>query len=316
MQKRTPADIVLGIACGSLLAVAGPASGQAWTPEARSGSVMLSFQHIEVDDHFFSVDVTGVDLGDGYIGRGKRADLGGIEARSLQLRVDYGLSDRLALSAALPYISSKYSGRQPEGEIDDGSYHSAFQDLAVQLRYKAIDGPLVVTPFLAYVMPTHDYEIVGHAAIGRNLRESRIGSYFGLPLYPIFTYLQASYSYTFVEEVLGVSTDRSDLTLAVGYQATPAITVQLFGSHLDTRGGLDWITDFDPHLHDGDHGLDEDQVFHLHDQLSWAEATRAGISLIYSTTRNLDFDLSFSKTFAGENAHGATSTTFSVIWSF
>lgn len=316
MLKNRRSGLVAGVML-FLLATAGPASGQAWTPATGSGSVSVSFQHVEVGDHLFSVDITGEDFGNGYVGRGRRAFLGDIEANSLTLRVDYGFNDRLALSAALPFVAAKYSGRDPESNtvIDDGSFHSGFQDSSVELRYKAFDGAVVVTPFVAYTTPAGDYEPLGHAAIGRHLSETRIGSYVGVAFYPLLTYVHASYSYAFVERVLGVSTDRSDIALAVGYQASPSFGVRLFGTHLDTRGGLDWWTDFDPEL-EHDHGLDQDQVFHFHDQLSRSEATRVGLGLIYSLSQRFDLDFAFSKTVGGKNTHEATSSTFSVIWNF
>ncbi|HVR29560.1 MAG TPA: hypothetical protein VMS86_08495 [Thermoanaerobaculia bacterium] len=303
-----PSGFLASAVVGLLLAVPSPASGQAWTPAKGSGSVTLSFQYLEGADHLFSVDVTGKSFGGGYVGRGRRADLGEVAGRSLALRVDYGVTDRLALGARLPYVWARYVGRIPHPgvEADDGSFHSGLQDLSVELRYKALDRRVVVTPFVAYGTPASDYGTLGHASLGRGLDEARLGVYFGAPS-SLFTWVHASYSYAFVEEVLGVSTDRSDATLAVGYQRSQRLGMRLFGSHLDTRGGIDWLTDFDTGSHAG-------QFVH-HDQLSRTEATLVGLGLTYS--RGLyDVDLSVSRAVDGENTHELTGSTLSLSWSF
>lgn len=300
---------------GLVLAVPSPGFGQAWTPAKGSGSVTLSFQYLEGADHLFSVDITGEELGAGYVGRGRRADLGEIDGRSLALRVDYGVTDRLALAARLPYVWARYTGRAPHPgvEADDGSFHSGLQDLSVELRYKALDRRVVVTPFVAYGTPASDYETLGHASLGRALDEARLGVYFGAPI-SLFTWIHASYSYAFVEEVLGVSTDRSDATLAVGYQRSQWLGMRLFGSHLDTRGGIDWWTDLLA-SHAGHDHLDQAEVAFHHDQLSRSEATLVGLGLTFSRD-TYNVDLSVFQTVDGENTHDVTGSTLSLSWSF
>lgn len=302
---------------GLLLAVPSPASGQAWTPAKGSGSATLSFQYLEGADHLFSVDITGESFGGGYVGRGRRADLGEIDGRSLALRVDYGVTDRLALGARLPYVWARYTGRAPHPgvEADDGSFDSGLQDLSVELRYKALDRRVVVTPFVAYGTPASDYGTLGHASLGRGLDEARLGVYFGTPT-SLFTWVHASYSYAFVEEVLGVSTDRSDATLAVGYQRSQRLGMRLFGSHLDTRGGIDWWTHFlDTDSHAGHDHLDQGEVFVHHDQLSRSEATLLGLGLTYSLGPYA-VDLSVSRSVDGENTHQVTASALSLTWSY
>jgi hypothetical protein len=86
--------------------------------------------------------------------------------------------------------------------------------------------------------------------------------------------------------------------------------VRLFGTHLDTRGGLDWWTDVLAH---DSHG---EVVFHHHDQLSRTESTRGGLGLTYSVSEWFDLDFSVAKTVDGKNTHEATASTVSLVWNF
>ena len=62
------------------------------------------------------------------------------------LEVDYSMNDRWELFGGLPFITKRYNGSRPhdpatlslnvnESFIDDGDYHSDFQDLTIGVRY-------------------------------------------------------------------------------------------------------------------------------------------------------------------------------------
>ncbi|PYT25799.1 MAG: hypothetical protein DMG57_23805 [Acidobacteria bacterium] len=155
-------------------------------------------------------------------------DRGHIHSDALTLEVDYSLTDRLALRMAVPYIVAKYSGPFPHQlPIDDGSYRSTFQDFTIDVRYNLSKRPVVLTPFFTTVIPSHSYEYFAHSAVGRDQREYHLGTNFGRRLDPVLpkAYLQARYSYVFVERVLGISPNRSDVEFTLGYFLTPRLSI-------------------------------------------------------------------------------------------
>jgi len=82
------------------------------------------------------------------------------------------LTDRLAVSVALPYILTKYYGTPGQNffphtiSADDGHYHGIFQDFRFDLDYQLLRGPVAVAPFFAAVIPIHSYTYFAHAAGG------------------------------------------------------------------------------------------------------------------------------------------------------
>ena len=52
-----------------------------------------------------------------------------------------------------------------------GEYHGGWQDFGFKLRYNVVPGPLTVTPFVGYNVPSHDYVFFAHTALG-TLQES------------------------------------------------------------------------------------------------------------------------------------------------
>ena len=84
--------------------------------------------------------------------------------RTVFLNFDYGLSDRVALTVGLPYKAGKFEG--PGGHdphtlyndhgfdsIDDGDFHSGWQDWRIALRYQMRAAPAWhITPFVAFVV--------------------------------------------------------------------------------------------------------------------------------------------------------------------
>src|SRR5205085_7413504 len=88
--------------------------------------------------------------------------------------------------------------------LDDGTYHPTFQDFRVDLRYSLSTRKFALTPFFEVVVPSHRYEYFSHSSIGRGLREYHVGTNFGRRLNSK-VYLQARYSYVFVERVPGLA---------------------------------------------------------------------------------------------------------------
>src|SRR6476469_6221331 len=87
-----------------VLAVCGTAraSAQAWLPPKGEASLALGYGDIFVNRHYIG---TSANPGDNV-----ENDFGHIRSQSIQIALGYGLSDRLAVSVAIPYILTKYYG--------------------------------------------------------------------------------------------------------------------------------------------------------------------------------------------------------------
>lgn len=284
----------------SVLLAPGLAYAQAWVPQPGQGFFTLEYQYTDVGDHLFSEDIIedGANLGNS-------VNLGDIRGNSLAFSFDYGVFRKLAVSGSLPFISSKYSGEFPENpEVDDGNYHSEFQDLSLTARYMFNVERFAVTPLFSAVIPTHDYETFGHTSVGRNIVELRPGIAMGRTLFPLIPsgYVQASYVYTFTEEIDGVGTDRSNMGLSLGYFITRSLGASVNGGLQIGHEGLDWAHD----LHE--------ENFDTHDRVAKASWFRLGGSLSYALMENLTLSLSAATTLWGENTHEATSVGLLTSW--
>ena len=191
---------------------------QAWLFPKGEGTVSFSYQNLYIRDHIFP--------------KGEIVDVGHILSHGLIMNVDYSLTDSLALSIGLPYIAADYSGLRPHQlPIDNGKYHPTFQDFRIDFRYNLSKRPAVITPFFEVVIPSHDYEYFAHSAVGRRLREYHVGTNVGRRLNPILpnAYLQARYSYSFIERV-DISPNRSEAGAARLYFLTKRLSVLGLGS--------------------------------------------------------------------------------------
>ena len=167
-MHRTMITMVLrtvAVAFGAQLAAA-PVYAQAWLPAKGEGSVSVLFSSMLMDEHMWPA------------GTGGNPNLGRMESNALLFDLTYGVSDRIAVSVSLPVVTSRYTGSNPHlgrlGEpspIDDGAWHTTGQDFRFNVRYNVWTGPVVVTPFVGSVVPSHGYDHYGHASPGRNLPE-------------------------------------------------------------------------------------------------------------------------------------------------
>jgi hypothetical protein len=261
------------------------ASAQAWLLPKGEGTVSLSYQNIFVRDHVFS-------KGDAY-------DVGHILSHAAALGVDYSLTDRLAVSVTLPYVASKYYGPKPHQlPIDDGTYNSAFQDFTADLRYQLTRRPVVLAPFFRAVIPSHDYQYFAHSAVGRDQREFHLGANFGRRLNPVVpnAFVQARYSYAFVERVLGIAPNRSDAEVQIGYFLTRRLSLLGTGQWMHTHSGPDLSFE----LFHG--GLNNDQWPH-HDQIARASLLDLGGGAAYALNGSLEMFLSVARSVEGSNGH-------------
>jgi hypothetical protein len=216
----------------ALFLIASSGLAQAWLAPKGEASLGVAYQNVYTRDHLFS--------------EGERRDRGHIRLNTVVVGLTYSFTDRLAAGASLPYVVGRYQGPNsnnvPGYEIvDDGSYHGNFTDLRLDLRYNILQQPAMVTPFVSAIVPTQDYPTFGQSAPSSGLEQFLVGFSAGRRLDPILEagFAQLRYSYAFVEEVLGISHDRSNADLEIGYFLTPSLGISVTGSYQKTHGGLD-----------------------------------------------------------------------------
>lgn len=285
------------------LATSLPVTAQAWVPGKGHGSISVAVQQLYVKHH--------LDW------RGNEIDAGHITANSVLLNLDYGVTERLALSVGFPYIRKKYVGNRSHDfdvfnnpgddhdhgdhqhleETDDGRYHGGWQDLSLRLRYNWRSEPWMITPFISFNTPARDYAYFGHAATGTRQDQLGIGVDVGRHFEPPFQnlYFQAGYGYSKVEEKLGIHADYSTLNLDLGYFLTPRWSVRALAVARKTHGGLDFPKDFP---------RNDDQRFLNHDRIQRVDYVELGAG---ASVQLDDYALygTWLRTAWGENGHAA-----------
>jgi hypothetical protein len=181
-----------------------PVWPQAWVPDKGTGSVSVMYQDSYIKNH---MDASGTRYFDGEIW-----------SRGVVERIDYGLTDKLALDLSLPLIYSKYKGNDPEGNpppgIDNGRFNGAFTDFRFDLRYNVRSHPLTLTPFIGTVVPSHNYQFFAHSAPGQRLHALVFGIAAGRRLDPVLprAYFQTQYSFSLtLQHIFGYRPSHSQL---------------------------------------------------------------------------------------------------------
>ena len=258
---------------------------QAWVPAQGEGAVSIAFQSLNVKKH---------------LAQTVPADAGHIDTNVLLADITYGVTDKIAVDLALPFVVSKYTGNRPHPgtNIDDGNYRGSFTDVRFALRYNLTRNGAVVTPYIGTVVPSHDYAFYGHAAPGQQLRELQVGVYTaklldrGLP----GLFVSGRYGFGFVEKVLDISHNRSVGDLEVGYFFSSAFRAFLTAHGQYSHGGIDMPTS-------GGLAALPPQFRTNHDQIQKVHALDLGAGAAYSITDSIDVFGSFSKLVAGRNGH-------------
>lgn len=230
----SPRSAVLALALS--VGIVWQARGQAWVPPAGEGSVSFSYQRI---------DNTGHRLTNGFlIPAGNSLDMG------LYIEGEYSPINRLAVTVGLPYVFAKYTDPNPPPPplpylpVDQcHCWQSGVQDFGFSARYNLIgqtSGFFVLTPSIAATIPSHAYNYRGEAALGRDLRELRVGVDVGERMDRLVRNLslQEHYSYAFVERVLGIPDNRSNANLEGVYVIKRRLAPRGFVSWQRTHGGL------------------------------------------------------------------------------
>ena len=278
---------------GVLLALFAPcrARAQAWLPTKGEGAIGLTFGGYGFDGHFDS--------------KGERIPYGGTEALSLSADVTYGVTDRLAVTASLPYVSSRFTGQLAPGALpgpldSDRQYHGDFQDFRGEVRFMALTGDLALTPFVGMNLPSHNYVVEGEAVPGKRTKELALGLAAGRSLDPFLAkaYVQARYFFSFVEKVVPnvKQLNRSNIDGELGYAVTRRLTARVFSAWQIGHGGLDL-----------EQMYEDPAEWETHDRAVRTNYFNLGAGATFQAAPRAELFAAFINTISGENAHQARS---------
>jgi len=268
------------------------ASAQAWLPRKGYGNVSVAYKNVYVRDH--------LDLG-------VRSDKGQIRTHIVALDFEYGLTRRLAVNVGVPFAMAKYTGIQPHRHgdqleyDDDGTYNGGFQDFRFGLRHALLPrSPVVITPFIDGIVPSHNYETFAHSAIGRNLRELLIGTnvgwHGGEDSFLSNVYTQARISYGFVERVLDRSHNRTNIDAELGYFLTSRLALSGLASFQKHHGAA-----LDPPPRGGEPWSHEEE--HAHMELLRSDMFDVGVGAAFQLNGKTSVYANMLHTVWGRNGH-------------
>jgi hypothetical protein len=286
-------------AAAALLAAPNASLAQAWLPPKGEASFAMAYQYQRAPWHTTST--------------GERLDRGLMEWNYVVADLGYSVSDRFAVRVALPFVLSKYTGTFPHkvnGSVvrsDDGKMHGTFQDFRFEARFMATSGSLVVTPFVSGGLPSADYATMGHASPGRGLWEVGAGVNLGRRLDPFLpeAYVQGRFSFTIPETVIGISHDRSNASLDMGYFLTSALTLRASVAGQVTHGGLRNPRD-----------VNKPEYFLYHDRLMRENYVGVGAGASYALTGSTDVFVSGFKQLSGRNGILTSTVAFGIVQNF
>jgi hypothetical protein len=265
-------------------------SAQAWTPPKGEGMLMVTYQNQYTSDHL-----------DGYNGRFRA---GTIRLQGLENMIDFGLTNRLAFTAAAPLVWGVYHGPDPHAlPIDGGTYHGSLSDISFGLRYNIVTRPLVVTPFILGAMPSHEYAHFAHSAIGTDTSSFTFGVNVGKQLRPFLpnAYIEGMASYSIAQKTIGFRPNRNNLTLQFGYFVTKRLQLRALTSCQVTHGGVDFPILAWAHDHP------DTVIWHHHDAIENINYVNAGAGADFSLTRNIGISSTWSATAWGQLGHALNS---------
>lgn len=242
LSKYGPSVCLLILLCGFLA----PAFAQDGRGPRTRGAYSLVYEYIREG----KVRLNGGD-----------AEIGTSDTQVLLFDVDLSINDKWSFFGSIPFVTKRYNGDSPhvpetiddhhvdEPFIDDGAYHSDFQDLVFGFRYALPMTRVQVEPYIGAGIPTNDYPIFAHAAVGQNLQRLDVGAV--ITYIPPFSNFYYSFTLTkaFVEQIADVNVDHWRFDGEIGYLINPRWTVR--GYFLGRTGnGLEFPDDFPPPRND------------------------------------------------------------------
>ena len=273
--------------------------GQAWVPPKGEGEYSMVFQDLYTTKH---------TLGDG-----SRVDRGTVTLLGLVNTLDFGVTDKFAVTLAVPAGMGKYDGKYPHlYPIDNGNFHGSLQDMGIGLRYNVASRPLMLTPFVLATYPMMHYEHFAHSAVGGDAWEVRmgfsVGHYFetGIPN----AYFQVQYSYSIAQAFMGIRPDRNRFNGEFGYSLGRRVQIRALALSQVMTMGLNIPKDYpDP--------TPGNPLFRQHDRISQVDFFMIGGGVSYSLTHRFDVFGSLLTMPWGTNGHAVkTGLAVGVSWSF
>ncbi|HLJ46117.1 MAG TPA: hypothetical protein VKU01_08925 [Bryobacteraceae bacterium] len=269
---------------------------QAWLSAQGDGTVSVLYQY--GIDRLHSFD------------DGRTKDKGHIFSDAVLVNTDFSFTDRLAVSVGLPFIAAQYVGGSPHllvrGDpstavaVDNGDFHGGFQDFTLNVRYAVTKRrALKIAPLFQVTVPSHQYPSFGHASIGLDEKEYRVGVNVGRRLDPILprAFVQAQYAFGMSPEIAaGVAPKRSYGELQLGY---------LLNRHISFEGSTVIIYSHNGILSDYNlfpNNLTVDQYLN-HDRIAKVTLVDAGVSIGYQLNRSTNFFVSVGHSYYGTNTH-------------
>jgi hypothetical protein len=282
--RRARARVAGGVLLPCLALLSMAAGAQAWLPQKGTYSYSVDFTQTLVKMH-----IDGV---------GHESDLGHTDSDVVNFSGSYSPTDRISINASLPYVRTRYRGDNCCGHdttIDDGTWHSTITDLQLTVNYQLINGAFGLAPYVGAVIPTHDYTTFGHSAPGRGLNEFWLGTYAAVSLNEWIprTYVQVRGNYAFVEKVAGISHDRVNATLEVGYFFSPSWNARAVYSRQWTNGGINFPLPGGPANPD----------FPYHDVVGEDEFTNVGGGATWVINERMSVSGFYMETIDGINTH-------------
>lgn len=280
-------------------------SAQAFLPPAGEGNLTVSYQNLFARGH---LDLNG-DRMEGESGHDPT------QGHAIVMEGEFGLTDRLAVNVALPYIRSRYEGTHPHivggvgpvQEWDNGEYHGTFQDFRIGIRYNVTRRPVAVTPFADIIVPSHHYPSLAHAAVGKDLRALIVGGAAGgfLDALAPRLYFHTVASFAIVQEAVGIRPNRSRVEGELGYFVTPRLSIKFIENYQFTHDGIDLLS-FTPMTQGVIHGTDipiTGEYRRHHDRLQRSNYFTLGGGVALSLTDAVDLFVEAATIVWGENVH-------------
>lgn len=297
------------------LALSSEACAQAWLPAKGEGSITTGYNYIAFAGHFRS--------------DGSRTPEGAAKAQSVLFDFEYGVSSRLALTFSVPVVAARYASNNPpspvlrdlfaqavqvvgtkfykHGFLDDLHYHATVQDMHFNVRYNVRARPVVFTPFVELVLPSHDYAYVGEAAPGRNLWEVQFGANAGKQLDSLLrnSYAHAQVAFAVPERALSVRTNRTNMSLEFGYLATRRLGLRGLANWQHSFAGLHFPAD-----------LTTPELALTHDRLLKANYWHLGAGASYLVNSKTEIGADVVTFLSGSDTHYGTGLSLRITRNF
>jgi hypothetical protein len=305
---RVAVMLVTGVAG---LALPVQAVAQAWVPPAGVGAVTVAAQHLDYTGHRNTA--------------GESVEIGMSIHNRVDIEVDYAITDRLSITAGIPFVFTKYTDPNalplPIPYVPNDECHcwqSGFQDFAFTARYNLANGAFALTPSVAAGLPSHEYGFRGEAVLGERLRELRLAVDGGVRLDRISPRLsvQSRYSYAFVEKVIDdVPVNRSNFAVEGGISITRQLAGGVVLAWQRVHGGLRVGSGpGDPIPFPGEIDDTPERLFE-HDRLLRDNNFRLGVSLSYAMP-SFDIVGSYLELVSGTDSHTGRALTIGISWPF